>query len=127
MIPRPPRSTLFTYPTLFRSEAKSKEWGRIAGEVATGSVDFSLRLGADTQTEVYATALVRARVSVSGMDDLVVVDRANHQLHIVSNVVQSTDFSRAVTVPRAVAIGPSDNPQSATRNPQSNDPVATAR
>src|SRR5206468_1331550 len=45
----------------------------------------SLRLQPDAQTEVYAgPALVRARVSVSGFDDLLVIDRASHQVHIVS-------------------------------------------
>src|SRR5207302_7225958 len=46
----------------------------------------------------------------------------NRQLHIVSNGVQSTDFSRVVTEPRAVATG------SSRRSSESqHDPVATAR
>ncbi|MEP6708431.1 MAG: VCBS repeat-containing protein [Pyrinomonadaceae bacterium] len=39
-------------------------------------------------------ALVRARVSVTGFDDLVVRDRDNRQFHIVSSAVQSADLSR---------------------------------
>src|SRR5205823_2715069 len=65
---------------------------------------------------------VWARVSVSGFDDLVVVDSVNRQLHIVTNGVQSTDFSRtvaSVSEPRAVATGSRvTNPHSAIRNRQ---------
>src|SRR5207302_1071734 len=77
--------------------------------------------GAIVQAAKTAT-IVKARVSISGFDDVVVVDSVNRQLHIVSNGVQSTDFSRVVTEPRAVATG-SSRRSSETQH----DPVATAR
>ena len=71
---------------IIERESQRNEWRKIVSEVSTGSsVDSSLRLQPDAQTEVYAgPALVRARVSVSGFDDLLVIDRASHQVHIVS-------------------------------------------
>src|SRR5207253_1551169 len=100
-------------------------WGKVTADIATPLHAASVSLDA---AKTNAT-LVKARVSVSGFDDVVVVDSVNRQLHIVSNGVQSTDSSRAVapvSEPRAVATGSRvTNPQSAIRNPQSTDPVAS--
>jgi hypothetical protein len=66
----------------------SKKWGKIVGEVTTGtsSTDFSLCSPGQSQTEVCATqTLIRARVSVSGKDDLLVIDRAAHQVLVIAN------------------------------------------
>ena len=72
---------------VLEQNAKSKDWGKIVAEVAmaTRRADFSLRSPGGSQTEVYATpTLMKARVSVSGFDDLLVIDRSSRQVRIVS-------------------------------------------
>src|SRR5438094_103318 len=99
-------------------------WGKVTADIVT-----PLHTAGATVQAAKTATIVKARVSISGFDDVVVVDSVNRQLHIVSNGVQSTDSSRAVapvSEPRAVATGSSvTNPQSAIRNPRSTDPVAS--
>ena len=121
---------------MFKREPKSGDWSKVA-EVSTLNRDESGRAtAARTVSEGVNDALpglVRARVSVSGKDDLVVVDRVNHQMHVISNTVQRTDFSRAIATvseQRAVATGYLINHNTtALRFTESrqHDTVATAR
>src|SRR5207253_9028707 len=102
-------------------------WGKVTADIATPLHAASMSVDA---AKTNAT-LVKARVSISGFDDVVVVDSVNRQLHIVSNGVQSTDSSRAVapvSEPRAVATGSVDcGLRIADCGFVTRDPVATAR
>src|SRR5205807_3795426 len=82
-------------------------WGKVTADIVTPLHTA----GATVQAAKTKATIVKARVSISGFDDVVVVDSVNRQLHIVSNGVQSTDSSRAVapvSEPRAVATGSVD-------------------
>src|SRR5207247_4781834 len=66
-------------------------WDKVTADIATPLHAAGVSLDA---TKTNAT-LVKARVSVSGFDDVVVVDSVNRQVHIVTHSVHSTDSSRA--------------------------------
>src|SRR5437588_5598204 len=64
-------------------------WGKVTADIATPLHPA----GVSPDAAKTNPTLVKARVSVSGFDDVVVVDSANRQLHVVSNGVRSTAFS----------------------------------
>src|SRR3712207_7408841 len=72
MIRRPPRSTLFPYTTLFRSEMAELRERRLAGQVAEDGAHFRRDLRARRQQGVVGVDLRRALVEVAGGEERLV-------------------------------------------------------
>ncbi|HVQ38769.1 MAG TPA: FG-GAP-like repeat-containing protein, partial [Pyrinomonadaceae bacterium] len=69
---------------------KNQEWGRIDSVVPIGKSEDGVRLdngstGTSAMTGAPQSILVRGRVSVSGKDDLLVLNRADQQLHVIAD------------------------------------------
>src|SRR5437588_3709412 len=83
-------AALCEYGSLHILERSAKQaWGKVTADIATPLHPA----GVSPDAAKTNPTLVKARVSVSGFDDVVVVDSANRQLHVVSNGVRSTAFS----------------------------------
>src|SRR3712207_8981980 len=84
MIRRPPRSTLFPYTTLFRSEAGRK----------------ALRIPGDIQDEAHCAALVKKAVDTFGRLDVLVNNAAYQMAQESIEDVTSEQFERVYRTDR---------------------------
>src|SRR5437667_7834783 len=66
MIRRPPRSTLFPYTTLFRSEVRAREMAQLEREGSVRDVEFQLtRRDGETRTDRKSTRLNSSHITIS--------------------------------------------------------------
>src|SRR5688572_32538879 len=70
MIPRPPRSTLFPYTTLFRSKLTNKELNRIATELKGDKLTLKERIGVKLFGKRIADKLTSAPAAEGGKSQL---------------------------------------------------------
>ncbi len=90
-------------------DAQSKQWGTRIGEVATRN--HSEAAGAAVANDQpTAPLLVRARISVSGYDDLVVLNQDQHQLQIVTSSMWREDGQSAAESRAPVALAVEGEP-----------------
>src|SRR5689334_24018337 len=85
MIPRPPRSTLFPYTTLFRSPAQLRQRVEVGLQVAPDRVEADRRAGRAQRRHLVAAVVVRHRHALARSEEH--TSELQSQFHLVCRLL----------------------------------------